>query len=50
VNKLKIAVKKISKIHNKNSVAILSPACASKDQFKNYIERGESFIKFINKI
>ncbi len=42
---LDIAVAKIKKIHDKNSVALLSPACASLDQFKNYKERGELFKK-----
>ena len=40
---LEKAVKKIDKIHSKNSVAILSPSCASFDQFSGYKERGEVF-------
>ncbi len=48
--KLKNAVNEISKLHSKNSVAILSPACASFDQFKNYKERGEKFQQLINKL
>ncbi len=41
------AIKEISKEHNKNSVAILSPASASFDQFKSYQERGDKFKKLI---
>ena len=41
------AVADINKIHNLNSVAILSPAAASLDQFSSYIERGSIFKKLI---
>ncbi len=44
---LKIAVDEISKLHNSNSIAILSPACASLDQFKSYKDRGEKFKKYV---
>ncbi len=37
------AVYEIDKKHNKNSIALLSPACASFDQFKGYKHRGEVF-------
>jgi len=37
------AVSAINKIHNSNSVAILSPAAASLDQFSSYIDRGNLF-------
>ena len=47
---LKNAVNEISKLHDNNSVAILSPACASFDQFSGYKERGEFFKKFVIKI
>jgi len=47
---LKNAVKEIDKLHSKNSIAILSPACASFDQFKSYKDRGEKFIKYIKEL
>ena len=44
---LNVAVEKIDKAMAQNSVAILSPAAASLDQFKSYAHRGEDFKKFI---
>jgi len=41
------AVNKISKFHDNKSVAILSPACASFDQFSGYKQRGEIFKKLV---
>ena len=41
------AVKKIDKNLKENEIALLSPACASLDQFKNYKKRGEEFKKCI---
>ena len=41
------AVQDISKIHNSESIAILSPASASFDQFSSYEERGDQFRKFV---
>ncbi|QKF82995.1 UDP-N-acetylmuramoyl-L-alanine--D-glutamate ligase [Halarcobacter ebronensis] len=46
-NILKNAVEEIAKTHDKNSVAILSPAAASLDQFSSYKQRGEEFKKFV---
>ncbi len=44
---LKNAIKQIHKIHNKESIALLSPAAASLDQFSSYKERGEKFKEYI---
>lgn len=44
---LEVAVARISKNIDKNSVGILSPAAASLDQFSSYKERGEKFQKHI---
>lgn len=47
-NTLENATKSIKEIFNdtKNSVCILSPACASLDQFSSYKHRGEEFKKY----
>ena len=47
---LEIAVKKIDKELKENEIAMLSPACASLDQFSSYIQRGEKFKKLIEEI
>jgi UDP-N-acetylmuramoylalanine--D-glutamate ligase len=44
---LQEAVKSIDKIHTKDSIALLSPACASFDEFENYKKRGEEFKKLV---
>jgi UDP-N-acetylmuramoylalanine--D-glutamate ligase len=49
-NTLENAVKNIDKNLQKNEVAILSPACASFDQFKGYKDRGEKFISCIKSL
>jgi len=41
------AVKEIDQHLTKEDIALLSPACASLDQFKNYKKRGEEFKKCI---
>lgn len=38
------AVTQIDKLHNQNSVALLSPAAASLDQFTSYKHRGDTFM------
>lgn len=52
VDYLKNAVIEINKDYKStnNSVAILSPAAASLDQFSSYKERGEKFKEFINSL
>jgi UDP-N-acetylmuramoylalanine--D-glutamate ligase len=50
---LENAVASISKSHSfndQNSVALLSPAAASLDQFSSYKDRGDKFKQFISKI
>lgn len=47
---LEIAVNKIDANLNKNSVAILSPAAASLDQFTSYSHRGKEFKKFVSSL
>lgn len=47
---LNIAVSKIDLNLNKNSVAILSPAAASLDQFKSYAHRGDEFKKLVHSL
>ena len=49
-DELSTAVNLISKSLKKDEVALLSPACASLDQFKSYAHRGEVFKQSINKL
>jgi UDP-N-acetylmuramoylalanine--D-glutamate ligase len=44
---LNIAVLEISKKHDINSIALLSPSAASLDQYSSYAQRGEEFINFV---
>ncbi len=47
---LQNAVLKIDKNHGKSSIAMLSPAAASFDQFSSYAQRGDDFIKFVKNL
>lgn len=47
---LERAVNEISKVLSKDEVALLSPACASLDQFTSYAQRGELFKKYVAEI
>ena len=44
---LERAVEMIDTVHTKESVALLSPAAASFDQFKSYKHRGETFVALV---
>jgi len=47
---LQIAVSKIDLVLEENSVAMLSPAAASLDQFKSYAHRGDEFKNLVYKL
>jgi len=47
LNTLEKATREITKHHTKDSIAMLSPAAASLDQFSSYKERGDLFIKIV---
>lgn len=47
---LNIAVEKIDLVLKENSVAMLSPAAASLDQFKSYAHRGDEFKKLVHSL
>ena len=44
---IEVAIEKIDKVHTTQSIALLSPAAASFDQFKSYKHRGETFKELI---
>ncbi|MCK5357201.1 MAG: hypothetical protein KAJ48_02300, partial [Elusimicrobiales bacterium] len=44
------AVKTAFKKAEKNDIVLLSPACASFDQFENFEARGDAFIKTVKKL
>jgi UDP-N-acetylmuramoylalanine--D-glutamate ligase len=47
---LETAVEQIDKVHTEESVALLSPAAASFDQFTSYKHRGETFIELVKNL
>ena len=47
VNSLREAVASAQKLALKGDIVLLSPGCASFDQFKNFEERGNKFIKIV---
>lgn len=47
---MKEAIVEITQRLKKHDVVLLSPACASLDQFKNYIERGDVFISLAKEL
>ncbi len=49
-NTLKNTITKIDKNLKINEIALLSPACASFDMFKNYKQRGEEFKKLVKEL
>jgi UDP-N-acetylmuramoylalanine--D-glutamate ligase len=47
---LEDAIHKSFELANKGDVVLLSPACASTDMFKNYVERGNLFKACVKKL
>lgn len=47
---LETAVDNIAKVHTNDSIALLSPAAASFDQFKSYKHRGETFMELVKNV
>lgn len=50
VNTLEEATKKAYEISKKDDIILLSPACASWDQFKNFEIRGDEFIQVVENL
>ena len=44
------AIENIDKVHTQKSVALLSPAAASFDQFNSYKHRGDTFMAWVKKL
>jgi UDP-N-acetylmuramoylalanine--D-glutamate ligase len=49
VTSLKEAVRAARGFAQPGDVILLSPACASYDQFINYEQRGEAFVELVNR-
>lgn len=47
---LKSAIELVKEITVKGDVALLSPACASFDEFKSYGDRGEKFAQYVKEV
>lgn len=47
--KMESAISKVSDFAQSGDIVLLSPACASLDQYKNYMARGQDFIDCINR-
>lgn len=47
---IETAINQIDNVHTLESVALLSPAAASFDQFKSYKHRGETFMKLVKQL
>ena len=47
---IETAINNIDKVHTSQSVALLSPAAASFDQFKSYKHRGDTFMELVKNI
>ncbi len=50
VDFLENALEEIDKIHQKDTIALLSPAASSLDQFDSYVQRGEVFKNFVKSL
>jgi UDP-N-acetylmuramoylalanine--D-glutamate ligase len=50
VKTLAEAVAQAAKLAEMGDAVLLSPACASTDMFKNFVERGELFINYVNEL